>query len=120
MQDAALNAASLILRLTRAGETVWGNLPGDDWTIFQANHSTYEPLEWALRNTDDYPSEGKLLSCIYFLYFLLWSCNNRKLSAEIRISIGLCRVLLCRRAIEISHSAQNLSPLDNLKLSEYM
>lgn len=42
-----MNAASQILRLTRAGETAWGNLPGDDWTVFQANHSTYEPLEWA-------------------------------------------------------------------------
>ncbi|CAH1996483.1 unnamed protein product [Acanthoscelides obtectus] len=50
LKNAALNAASQILRLTRAGETVWGELPGNDWTIFQANHSTYEPLEWATRN----------------------------------------------------------------------
>lgn len=57
LKDAALNAASPILRLTRAGETAWGGLPGDDWTIFQANHTTYEPLEWAHKNTDDYPSE---------------------------------------------------------------
>lgn len=49
-KDAALNAASQILRLTRAGETAWGELPGNDWTVFQANHSTYEPLEWASRN----------------------------------------------------------------------
>lgn len=57
LKDAALNAASPILRLTRAGETAWGSVPGDDWTIFQANHSTYEPLEWAHRNTEDYPAE---------------------------------------------------------------
>nr|CAI5842620.1 unnamed protein product [Callosobruchus analis] len=50
LKNAALNAASQILRLTRAGETAWGELPGNDWTIFQANHSTYEPLEWATRN----------------------------------------------------------------------
>ncbi|KAJ8935969.1 hypothetical protein NQ314_012550 [Rhamnusium bicolor] len=50
LKDAALNAASQILRLTRAGETAWGELPGNDWTVFQANHSTYEPLEWANRN----------------------------------------------------------------------
>lgn len=50
LRDAALNAASQILRLTRAGETAWGELPGSDWTVFQANHSTYEPLEWAHRN----------------------------------------------------------------------
>ncbi|KAJ8941018.1 hypothetical protein NQ318_006447 [Aromia moschata] len=49
LKDAALNAASQILRLTRAGETAWGELPGSDWTIFQGNHSTYEPLEWANR-----------------------------------------------------------------------
>ncbi|XP_017779396.1 PREDICTED: bifunctional heparan sulfate N-deacetylase/N-sulfotransferase-like isoform X2 [Nicrophorus vespilloides] len=57
LKDAALNAASQILRLTRPGETVWGPLPGDDWTIFQANHSTYEPLEWA-HKIDDYGHEG--------------------------------------------------------------
>jgi len=45
-----LNAASPILRLTRAGETAWGPLPGEDWTIFYPNHSTYEPLSWATRN----------------------------------------------------------------------
>lgn len=50
LRDATLNPASQILRLTRAGETVWGELPGADWTIFQANHSTYEPLEWAHRS----------------------------------------------------------------------
>lgn len=60
LKDAALNAASPVLRLTRAGETAWGRLPGDDWTIFQPNHSTYEPLEWANRNTEDYPSEGPI------------------------------------------------------------
>ncbi|XP_044742490.1 bifunctional heparan sulfate N-deacetylase/N-sulfotransferase [Chrysoperla carnea] len=60
LKDAALNAASPILRLTRAGETAWGSLPGEDWTIFQPNHSTYEPLEWANRNTEDYPSEGPI------------------------------------------------------------
>ncbi|XP_018322286.1 bifunctional heparan sulfate N-deacetylase/N-sulfotransferase [Agrilus planipennis] len=50
LKDAALNAASEILRLTRAGETVSGSLPGDGWTIFKPNHSTYEPLEWAHRD----------------------------------------------------------------------
>ncbi|KAI4464326.1 heparan sulfate sulfotransferase [Holotrichia oblita] len=55
LKDATLNAASQILRLTRPGETVWGPLPGDDWTIFQLNHSTYEPLEWAHRNEEYHP-----------------------------------------------------------------
>uniref|UniRef100_A0A1B6C2B3 Uncharacterized protein n=1 Tax=Clastoptera arizonana TaxID=38151 RepID=A0A1B6C2B3_9HEMI len=54
LRDAALNAASPILRLTRAGETAWGPLPGDDWTVFAANHSTYEPLSWANNNSQDW------------------------------------------------------------------
>ncbi|KAJ9581959.1 hypothetical protein L9F63_003712, partial [Diploptera punctata] len=57
LKDAALNAASPILRLTRAGETAWGPLPGEDWTVFYPNHSTYEPLAWAMRNTEDFVSE---------------------------------------------------------------
>lgn len=56
LQDAALNAGSPVLRLTRAGETAWGELPGEDWTIFSANHSTYEPLAWATRNSEDFLS----------------------------------------------------------------
>ncbi|XP_022908158.1 bifunctional heparan sulfate N-deacetylase/N-sulfotransferase [Onthophagus taurus] len=56
LQDAALNPASEILRITRAGETLLGPLPGDDWTVFQLNHSTYEPLEWAHRQEESKPS----------------------------------------------------------------
>ncbi|PNF18256.1 Bifunctional heparan sulfate N-deacetylase/N-sulfotransferase [Cryptotermes secundus] len=56
LKDAALNAGSPVLRLTRAGETAWGELPGEDWTIFSANHSTYEPLAWATRNSEDFLS----------------------------------------------------------------
>ncbi|XP_054731807.1 bifunctional heparan sulfate N-deacetylase/N-sulfotransferase [Anastrepha obliqua] len=58
LRDASLNPASPVLRLTRAGETAWGVLPGDDWAVFQHNHSTYEPVEWAQRNTQDYPSDS--------------------------------------------------------------
>lgn len=49
-----MNPGSPILRLTRAGETAWGALPGDDWTVFTANHSTYEPLAWANNNSHDW------------------------------------------------------------------
>ncbi|XP_066991415.1 bifunctional heparan sulfate N-deacetylase/N-sulfotransferase [Anabrus simplex] len=62
LKDAALNAASPILRLTRAGETAWGPLPGEDWTVFSPNHSTYEPLAWAMRNPEDFPSEEAVRS----------------------------------------------------------
>lgn len=57
LRDAALNAGSPILRLTRAGETAWGTLPGEDWTVFSPNHSTYEPLAWATNNS--YNEEGR-------------------------------------------------------------
>ncbi|XP_062541476.1 bifunctional heparan sulfate N-deacetylase/N-sulfotransferase [Armigeres subalbatus] len=58
LRDASLNPGSPVLRLTRAGDTAWGPLPGGDWAIFQHNHSSYEPLEWAQRNTQDYPTDG--------------------------------------------------------------
>ncbi|XP_043071313.1 bifunctional heparan sulfate N-deacetylase/N-sulfotransferase [Drosophila grimshawi] len=58
LRDASLNPGSSVLRLTRAGETAWGALPGDDWAVFQHNHSTYEPVEWAQRNTQEYPADS--------------------------------------------------------------
>ncbi|KAL6267553.1 hypothetical protein P5V15_000628, partial [Pogonomyrmex californicus] len=64
LKDAQLNAASPILRLTRSGETAWGPLPGGDWTIFQANHSTYEPLAWAYRDSLDYPANKSPLATV--------------------------------------------------------
>ncbi|XP_068141948.1 bifunctional heparan sulfate N-deacetylase/N-sulfotransferase [Drosophila tropicalis] len=57
LRDASLNPESSVLRLTRAGETAWGVLPGDDWAVFQHNHTTYEPVEWAQRNTQEYPAD---------------------------------------------------------------
>lgn len=64
LKDAQLNAASPILRLTRAGETAWGALPGGDWTIFQPNHSTYEPLAWAHRDRLDHPTDKSPLATV--------------------------------------------------------
>lgn len=60
LRDASLNPSSPVLRLTRAGDTAWGSLPGSDWAIFQHNHSTYEPLEWAQKNIQDYPTDGQI------------------------------------------------------------
>jgi len=82
LKDAALNAASPILRLTRAGETAWGGLPGDDWTIFSPNHSTYEPLAWATRNSEEFMSEEisrtplptVLQVCVFCFSFSLQFC----------------------------------------------
>ncbi|XP_039748929.1 bifunctional heparan sulfate N-deacetylase/N-sulfotransferase [Pararge aegeria] len=60
LKDAALNPASPVLRLARAGETAWGPLPGEHWTVFRANSSTYEPVAWALRQTDYGVNEERL------------------------------------------------------------
>lgn len=54
-----MNAASPILRLTRAGEIAWGPLPGSDWTVFSPNHSTYESLAWANNNSQDWGRDNE-------------------------------------------------------------
>lgn len=61
LKDATLNPASPVLRLARAGETAWGAVPGDHWTIFRANSSTYEPVAWAIRQNDYGTSEERPL-----------------------------------------------------------
>lgn len=50
LEDASLNGKSPVLRMVRSGETAKGPLPGQDWTIFKPNHTTYEPLALAKHN----------------------------------------------------------------------
>lgn len=52
-----LNSASPVLRVARAGGVYQGLLPGDDWTVFSGNHTTYEPVAWGSNESsprDDY------------------------------------------------------------------
>uniref|UniRef100_A0A3B3BE32 Bifunctional heparan sulfate N-deacetylase/N-sulfotransferase 1 n=1 Tax=Oryzias melastigma TaxID=30732 RepID=A0A3B3BE32_ORYME len=44
LKDCTVNPKSPLLFITRAGQALPGPLPGDDWTVFQSNHSTYEPV----------------------------------------------------------------------------
>ncbi|KAG7275727.1 hypothetical protein CRUP_009830 [Coryphaenoides rupestris] len=44
LKDCVVNPKSPLLFITRAGQPMAGPLPGDDWTVFQSNHSTYEPV----------------------------------------------------------------------------
>ncbi|XP_036431550.1 bifunctional heparan sulfate N-deacetylase/N-sulfotransferase 1 [Colossoma macropomum] len=44
LKDCTVNPKSPLLHITRGQEVVRGPLPGDDWTVFQSNHSTYEPV----------------------------------------------------------------------------
>ncbi|XP_013178034.1 PREDICTED: bifunctional heparan sulfate N-deacetylase/N-sulfotransferase [Papilio xuthus] len=60
LKDATLNPASPVLRLSRAGETAWGALPGDHWTVFRANSTTYEPVAWAVRQNEYGSSEERV------------------------------------------------------------
>uniref|UniRef100_A0A673KMM9 [heparan sulfate]-glucosamine N-sulfotransferase n=1 Tax=Sinocyclocheilus rhinocerous TaxID=307959 RepID=A0A673KMM9_9TELE len=43
LRDCCVNPRSPLLYITRA-EVDRGHLPGEDWTVFQFNHSTYEPV----------------------------------------------------------------------------
>lgn len=43
LRDCCVNPRSPLLYITRA-EMDHGPLPGEDWTVFQSNHSTYEPV----------------------------------------------------------------------------
>uniref|UniRef100_A0A8C2A9V3 Bifunctional heparan sulfate N-deacetylase/N-sulfotransferase 1 n=1 Tax=Cyprinus carpio TaxID=7962 RepID=A0A8C2A9V3_CYPCA len=44
LKDCTVNPKSPLLHITRARQVFSGPLPGDDWTVFQSNHSTYEPV----------------------------------------------------------------------------
>uniref|UniRef100_A0AAY4CD28 [heparan sulfate]-glucosamine N-sulfotransferase n=1 Tax=Denticeps clupeoides TaxID=299321 RepID=A0AAY4CD28_9TELE len=44
LKDYRINPAAPLLYITRPNEVEQGPLPGDDWTVFQSNHSTYEPV----------------------------------------------------------------------------
>ncbi|XP_039615545.1 bifunctional heparan sulfate N-deacetylase/N-sulfotransferase 4 [Polypterus senegalus] len=44
LKDCCVNPRSPLLYITKASEADRGPLPGDDWTVFQSNHSTYEPV----------------------------------------------------------------------------
>ncbi|XP_028574118.2 bifunctional heparan sulfate N-deacetylase/N-sulfotransferase 1 isoform X2 [Podarcis muralis] len=44
LKDCSINPKSPLLYITRPSEVEKGLLPGEDWTVFQSNHSTYEPI----------------------------------------------------------------------------
>ncbi|KAJ6634115.1 hypothetical protein lerEdw1_014138, partial [Lerista edwardsae] len=44
LQDCLVNPQSPLLHITKAPRVERGPLPGEDWTIFQYNHSTYQPV----------------------------------------------------------------------------
>ncbi|XP_060032949.1 bifunctional heparan sulfate N-deacetylase/N-sulfotransferase 4 isoform X2 [Erinaceus europaeus] len=44
LKDCFVNPQSPLLHITKAPKIDKGPLPGEDWTIFQYNHSTYQPV----------------------------------------------------------------------------
>ncbi|NWS01434.1 NDST4 sulfotransferase, partial [Motacilla alba] len=44
LRDCVVNPRSPLLRITKAPRVEQGPLPGEDWTVFQFNHSTYQPV----------------------------------------------------------------------------
>ncbi|CDQ71450.1 unnamed protein product [Oncorhynchus mykiss] len=59
LKDCTVNPKSPLLFITRSGQPLPGPLPGDDWTVFQSNHSTYEPvLLTKTQSAESVPSLG--------------------------------------------------------------
>uniref|UniRef100_A0A9L0TFW0 [heparan sulfate]-glucosamine N-sulfotransferase n=1 Tax=Equus caballus TaxID=9796 RepID=A0A9L0TFW0_HORSE len=58
LQDYQVNPSAPLLHLTRPSRLEPGPLPGDDWTIFQSNHSTYEPVLLASLRPAEPPVPG--------------------------------------------------------------
>ncbi|KAK7901135.1 hypothetical protein WMY93_017904 [Mugilogobius chulae] len=44
LRDYRINPSAPLLYITKPNQVEQGLLPGDDWTVFQSNHSTYEPV----------------------------------------------------------------------------
>uniref|UniRef100_A0A8C3WH65 Bifunctional heparan sulfate N-deacetylase/N-sulfotransferase 1 n=1 Tax=Catagonus wagneri TaxID=51154 RepID=A0A8C3WH65_9CETA len=59
LKDCSINPKSPLLYVTRPSEVDRGVLPGEDWTVFQWNHSTYEPVLLAkTRSAESVPHLG--------------------------------------------------------------
>nr|XP_055209377.1 bifunctional heparan sulfate N-deacetylase/N-sulfotransferase 2 isoform X3 [Gorilla gorilla gorilla] len=61
LRDYQVNPSAPLLHLTRPSRLEPGPLPGDDWTIFQSNHSTYEPVLLASLRPAEPPVPGPVL-----------------------------------------------------------
>lgn len=53
LSDYHLNSSSPVLRITKAGETYIGSLPGRDWITFKSNHTSYQAIAQATLHTDN-------------------------------------------------------------------
>ena len=58
LRDCSVNPKSPRLIITKAQEVERSPQPGDDWTVFQSNHSTYEPVLLARTRVPDLGMSG--------------------------------------------------------------
>lgn len=91
-QDAQLNSDSPILRITRAGDVLWGSMPGKDWTVFSPNHSTYEPLETGSLLAEDDANNGLSTNLITVLRVTQYLLIFRRWFIELLVHQGLRQI----------------------------
>ncbi|PIK52841.1 putative bifunctional heparan sulfate N-deacetylase/N-sulfotransferase-like [Apostichopus japonicus] len=53
LKDLSLNSESPVFHITKTKRTLSGILPGEDWTVFRSNHSTYQSIALAKTRTQD-------------------------------------------------------------------
>lgn len=56
LSDYRINPSAPLLYITKPNQLEQGLLPGDDWTVFLSNHSTYEPVLLAVPKFSDSPT----------------------------------------------------------------
>uniref|UniRef100_A0A8C0HB02 N-deacetylase and N-sulfotransferase 3 n=1 Tax=Chelonoidis abingdonii TaxID=106734 RepID=A0A8C0HB02_CHEAB len=56
VKDCCVNPHSPLLHVTKSSKFDKGPLPGNDWTVFQINHSAYQPVIFAkIKTTENLP-----------------------------------------------------------------
>ncbi|XP_039396409.1 bifunctional heparan sulfate N-deacetylase/N-sulfotransferase 3 isoform X2 [Mauremys reevesii] len=56
VKDCCVNPHSPLLHVTKSSKLDKGPLPGNDWTVFQINHSAYQPVIFAkIKTTENLP-----------------------------------------------------------------
>ncbi|XP_074011445.1 bifunctional heparan sulfate N-deacetylase/N-sulfotransferase 4 [Numenius arquata] len=65
LKDCVVNSQSPLLRITKAPRLEKGPLPGEDWSVFQFNHSTYQPVLLTELQTSRQPPAGLPKAALY-------------------------------------------------------
>ncbi|XP_061848842.1 bifunctional heparan sulfate N-deacetylase/N-sulfotransferase 4 [Colius striatus] len=65
LKDCVVNPQSPLLRITKAPRVEKGPLPGEDWTVFQFNHSTYQPVLLTELQTSRPPPDALPKAALY-------------------------------------------------------